>query len=107
MEVVGRSFVEEYNRLHPGCIEVYSSPRRGTIKRPVGGLASTSKVASYAAMQIAIGGAPFGIEDYPIVDSFSGLILGNTFNPTVQASYEYSKDKARFSTQEVLQPFLL
>ena len=45
---------------------------------------------------IKIKGALFHLEDYPIVNNFSGLLLGNTFNPAVHASYEYSETRARF-----------
>ena len=94
MEVIGKDLVEQYNSLWPGCIEVYHTPRRDTLPLPVGGLGATNEVASYAALQIKIKDAPFYLEDFPIVDNFSGLLLGNTFNPEVRASYEYTTNNS-------------
>ena len=41
-------------------------------------------------MYITINGAPFYLEDYPVVRGFYGLILGNTFNRLVTANYNYN-----------------
>jgi hypothetical protein len=98
MEAIGQSLVTEFNRAHPGCIEVYHSPRNHTSPTPIGGLGATNVVSSYAKLHIAIAGSPLLLSDIPIVAGFYGLVLGNTFNRTVRAEYSYSSaDDATFS----------